>query len=751
MAKKNFLFLKRGLISAVVIISILFSSCAPVVTGINISEEDSRYIASAESSRYIFDKSDYSREEALAFVELSQRAVNGICGFLSIPPKAITYTIAENSRTEIDGNNIRLSGVKNQSVNYAAYTFEELAEKDDCPVWLIKNMAEFYGGRFCEWTSPETGDANQSIASMLEGYYFDGIFEFSDEIYGNDSRSCKIRRALARSFFYYLDSVYKESKIIELWENYSSFEETIGKTQAEAMSDWLTSLDIPNIILDGGKLALTSFNTDSYDAVAGLDRTIICGNETYAFSRNELTPSQALEFVRLNSEAISDVDRYLQDAGFSIKNRWRIQYKLEPISGENKEAVVSKDGRVIHLYYVPQEKSEYVAAYFEALLGKSPEAWLSGGMKALLERKFSRHGSPYKIKSTAQAWETLLASGTVQGVTSAFVNIAADDGDLRPIAADFLEYLEKNYGAEKLIKIYQSPSEFENITGTSLQNALYKWLQGLDGVDLETSKPEEAGGESSEHINSSEETASSPERPEEETSSQDKSYYLASYFQANDDGYYYYESERARYYFERGYLMYEEMWNFVQQNDRGIANVKAYLGERYISYDGKLTYYIVSGNGPSYASPSEIRLCFVREKFAEYVHESVHCISGFYSPLWFSEGLAVYIDSVYSEWSTPPAYRQDIHQLAGEYLAATDEETVKDLNDEAFAAPKTAADQERRIQAYIAAASLVKYIEYRYGKENMLKAYTNFGNITYILGKTEDELKADWIEFLINY
>jgi hypothetical protein len=227
--------------------------------------------------------------------------------------------------------------------------------------------------------------------------------------------------------------------------------------------------------------------------------------------------------------------------------------------------------------------------------------------------------------------------------------------------------------------------------------------------------------------------------------------YISPYFSLTENGYYFYESEKAKYYFQQDYLSFEEMWSFIKKNDRGIENIKDYLGKRYISYDKKLIYYIINGGGPSHATPTEITLCFVKEKLAEYIHETVHCISGFYSPVWLSEGLAVYVDSMFSEWITPPAYGMNLHMLAKKYIIEEGGQELLDLADSLFSAPITPEDQERRIKAYTAAGSLTKYIEETYGKENLLKLYSNYGNISYILGDNIKTIKENWLDFLINY
>jgi hypothetical protein len=111
------------------------------------------------------------------------------------------------------------------------------------------------------------------------------------------------------------------------------------------------------------------------------------------------------------------------------------------------------------------------------------------------------------------------------------------------------------------------------------------------------------------------------------------------------------EQERATLCFESGVLQPEEMATFAGQVNRGIVDIEAYLGVSRMN-GRKIRYFISNKIDISHSTWRSIYLPMakVQSKTVPYLHETTHILAPCDScPMWFSEGLASYVQSYISE------------------------------------------------------------------------------------------------------
>ena len=113
------------------------------------------------------------------------------------------------------------------------------------------------------------------------------------------------------------------------------------------------------------------------------------------------------------------------------------------------------------------------------------------------------------------------------------------------------------------------------------------------------------------------------------------------------------ETDRAALWFEDGVLRLEEMIEFSNLVNQGILDIEAYLG---VSRTGgrKIRYYISTQVEISHSTWRSVYLPMsrVRRHSAPYLHETAHVVAPCNDcPMWFTEGLASYVQSYVSEHS----------------------------------------------------------------------------------------------------
>src|SRR5579862_5450756 len=111
------------------------------------------------------------------------------------------------------------------------------------------------------------------------------------------------------------------------------------------------------------------------------------------------------------------------------------------------------------------------------------------------------------------------------------------------------------------------------------------------------------------------------------------------------------ETERAVLYFDTGALSKDEMSAFASLADKGIQDIASFLGVEHAA-EPKVRYYISSQFEISHSRGHSVYLPLERvtRKSAPYLHETLHVIAPCHDcPMWFSEGLASFVQSYVSE------------------------------------------------------------------------------------------------------
>ena len=109
--------------------------------------------------------------------------------------------------------------------------------------------------------------------------------------------------------------------------------------------------------------------------------------------------------------------------------------------------------------------------------------------------------------------------------------------------------------------------------------------------------------------------------------------------------------EHASLWFDSGALGPNEMDRFSKLVDQGIVRIEAYLGRAHPGRR-KIRYFISDRVEMSHSTRQSIflPLDMVRERTAPYLHETTHVVAPCDDcPMWFSEGLASYVQSYISE------------------------------------------------------------------------------------------------------
>lgn len=113
------------------------------------------------------------------------------------------------------------------------------------------------------------------------------------------------------------------------------------------------------------------------------------------------------------------------------------------------------------------------------------------------------------------------------------------------------------------------------------------------------------------------------------------------------------ETDRATLWFERGALESDDKAAFAKLVNRGILDIEGYLGLSRAG-DRKIRYFISSRVDISHTIWQSVFLPLskVQNRAAPYLHETTHVLAPCDKcPMWFSEGLASYVQSYVGEHS----------------------------------------------------------------------------------------------------
>jgi len=111
------------------------------------------------------------------------------------------------------------------------------------------------------------------------------------------------------------------------------------------------------------------------------------------------------------------------------------------------------------------------------------------------------------------------------------------------------------------------------------------------------------------------------------------------------------EGSKASYWFDSGVLSWDEMNTFVDLVNRGITDIEAYLGTK-LPPGRKIRFFISYRVDISHSTWRSVYLPMtkVKNQTVPYLHETTHVLVPCDDcPMWFSEGLASYVQSYVSE------------------------------------------------------------------------------------------------------
>lgn len=207
-------------------------------------------------------------------------------------------------------------------------------------------------------------------------------------------------------------------------------------------------------------------------------------------------------------------------------------------------------------------------------------------------------------------------------------------------------------------------------------------------------------------------------------------------------------TKHAELHIEKEYLTKEEIYNIADKIEKGIRDLKSYLG-KYSKYnfqeEGQIKYFIQNGDKISHAirSSNSVELYHVHLKKSPYIHETAHVLldnNEFETPdTWLTEGLPIYLNSKFAEY--PPKLVDDKNnpnKLSQKYIKNENYKVVLE-----YFPKKFHRDRDERLVFYSFAGSFVKFIEDNYGREKLLKLYNTKRKESFTISDLEDDSKQN--------
>jgi len=218
------------------------------------------------------------------------------------------------------------------------------------------------------------------------------------------------------------------------------------------------------------------------------------------------------------------------------------------------------------------------------------------------------------------------------------------------------------------------------------------------------------------------------------------------------------DTDRATLWFENGQLTSDEMKNFADLVNQGIQDIEAYLGVTRTS-TRKIRYFICTQVEISHSRFQSIYLPLskVQNRTAPYLHETTHILAPCdRCPMWFSEGLASFVQSYVSEHTG--GYDGQIFSRRGNQ--GIDQDARRWMSNDRGRAvvtfvgtngePPGIDDDRRNVAApfYVMGQSLVKFIIEHAAPEKLRPCYTTRdfdSELEQATGKTGAEWKDLWL------
>ncbi len=220
------------------------------------------------------------------------------------------------------------------------------------------------------------------------------------------------------------------------------------------------------------------------------------------------------------------------------------------------------------------------------------------------------------------------------------------------------------------------------------------------------------------------------------------------------------ETEHAILFFQPEQFSAEEMDRFAGLVDQGIVHLQEYLG--VTTLDRRIQYFISDRIETSYSTGRGVflPLARVKERSAPYLHESSHVLAPCHDcPMWFSEGLASYLQSWISE--NRGGYDGIIFTRHGN--RGIDRDAARWVNGERGQAvlpyigkhgePPAISYDRSNVAApfYVMAQSFVKYLADKAGMEKvrlLIPAADFEAQMMEATGKSSEQWKAEWLASL---
>ena|SRR5271165_2031097 len=217
------------------------------------------------------------------------------------------------------------------------------------------------------------------------------------------------------------------------------------------------------------------------------------------------------------------------------------------------------------------------------------------------------------------------------------------------------------------------------------------------------------------------------------------------------------ETERAVIWYESGALSDEEMTEFTRQVDAGILHIESYL--KLPPRTAQVRYYISNQVEISHSIGGSVFLPLPRvaNHTAPYLHETTHVLAPCRDcPMWFSEGLASYVQSYVSEHLG--GYdgvifarhgNRNIDRDAAHWLAESRGQAVLPFIGQYEEPPHIAYDRSNvAAPYYIFSQSLIKYIIEEAGVSSLATVFpsADFEEAIYWgTGKSTADWKQEWL------
>ena len=188
-------------------------------------------------------------------------------------------------------------------------------------------------------------------------------------------------------------------------------------------------------------------------------------------------------------KGIKDLKNYLGDYNkYDFKEFGKIKYFIK--SG-NEISHALRDSNSIELYHVHLKQSPYIHETAHILLDENqfetPESWLVEGLPEYLNAKFANYpkellGNKNNPDKLSQKY---IKNSKYKAVLDYFPTKFHRNADERwafySFAGSFVKFIEKNYGKEKLLKLYQLKRK-KTATISALEDSEEKNLETKEGV-----------------------------------------------------------------------------------------------------------------------------------------------------------------------------------------------------------------------------------------------------------------------------